>query len=698
MKNLNLSILSLFVIFGSFNLTAAEKPPKVEKYTIYVEGKRKAGEQVVQRFSDGLVKVSFIFKDNGRGPEITEEIKLDKQGFPVSYSVKGTSTLGNSINEHYQFSNGKSTWSSPVEKGERFSKTPLFYAPLNGSLEVSSLLLELLAKNKTLDMAPSGQVTQKKWGQLTVKSKNHSQKIQLVSITGLGLTPNFYWVTTGAKPKLFAFIEIGYMWLIEEEWANNLSKMEEEQKKANAELYTGMAKRLQIPLDALTVVTNAKIFNSETATVSDPTDVYVYRGRITALKPAGSPIVGATQKIDANGRLLSPGLFDMHGHLWRSEAALHVAGGVTTVRDMGNNNLELQTVIDEISHNQLLAPQVVPLGFLEGQSPFSANLGFVIKELSEAKKAIDWYAEHGYPQLKIYNSFPRDILKETVAYAHSRGMTVSGHVPAFMKAQEVVEQGYDEIQHINQVVLNFLVKPDTDTRTLNRFYLPAEQMADFDFNSSESKNFIKLLKDHKTVIDPTASVFDFIKQRDGEIAAPFTSIYEHMPTMVKRGFLQGGMKIPDEATAQKYLKSYNKMVEFIGILFKNGIPIVAGTDGLAGFTLHSELEIYVRAGMTPAQAMQVATWNGAKYTRTLNDRGTITTGKLADLVLFDGDPTKNISDVRKVAFVITRGKLIYPNDIYKDLGIKPFVENPPKIEKLIQKTISQRKAPVHHAH
>ena len=86
--------------------------------------------------------------------------------------------------------------------------------------------------------------------------------------------------------------------------------------------------------------------------------------------------------------------------------------------------------------------------------------------------------------------------------------------------------------------------------------------------------------------------------------------------------------------------------------------------------------------MTPAQAIQIATYNGAKYTNTLSDRGTIAPGKLADLILLDGDPTRNIEDIRKVAAVITRGKLIYPNEINKVLGVKPFVNNPPKLRRL----------------
>jgi imidazolonepropionase-like amidohydrolase len=155
-----------------------------------------------------------------------------------------------------------------------------------------------------------------------------------------------------------------------------------------------------------------------------------------------------------------------------------------------------------------------------------------------------------------------------------------------------------------------------------------------------------------------------------------------MPLDVQRGFRVGSMNIPDDVTAARYEKSYEKMIDFVGRMYRAGIPLVAGTDALPGFTLQRELELYVQAGMTPAQVLQIATRNAAKYTRTSNDRGSIAPGKLADLVLFDGDPTTNISDIHKVALVITQGKMILPSEVDTALGIKPFVENAPTLKVL----------------
>ncbi len=652
------------------------------RYVITVDRGKPAGEQVVEHLADGLTRVHFIFKDNGRGPELDEQFRVAADGTFSEYHVKGTSTYGAPVDEHFVRKGDQAEWHSTTEKGEKAVSGPALYVPLNSSFEASFRSVSALAlrSDGRLPLLPSGALTQRVLDETEVSLQGRTQSVRLLALTGLGLSPQFCWVTLGSTPRLFAFIVPGSMVLIEEGWQAAGETLEARQQKAEAALLKDMAAKLRHPLPGLTVIRNARIFDSEKARLGAKSDVYVLRGRITAVLPAGSPMQGVDAEIDAGGRVLLPGLFDMHGHVGRWEGGLNLAAGVTTSRDMGNDNPTLQQMIDETLAGQLLSPQIVPAGFLEGESPFSSRSGFVIKTLQEAKDAVDWYVEHGYPQLKVYNSFPHELLKETVAYAHLRGLRVSGHVPAFMRAQEVVEQGYDEIQHINQVLLNFLVTPTTDTRSLERFRLPAEKVEGLDFDGKPVQDFLALLKAKHVAVDPTLSTFSFIRQRDGQMAAPWAAIADHMPPDVQRGFRVGTMNIPDDATAKRYEASYAKMVDFVGRMYRMGIPLVAGTDDLVGFTLQHELKLYVQAGLTPAQALQVATWNGATYTRTLADRGSITPGKLADLVLIDGDPTQDIEALRKVALVITQGQRISPSEVYQALGIQPFVATEPKVK------------------
>jgi imidazolonepropionase-like amidohydrolase len=638
-------------------------------------GTTKAGHQTVTRDGDGNTKVEFIFKDNGRGPELKEEFKVAKDGTYVSYHVVGTSTFGADVDESFSRTGDKAQWKSTSDKGEQSVFGTALYTSLGGTPEGLSVAFAALAKRSDgkLPLIPSGTLSMRKLVESEVTNGTQKRKVQLVALTGIGFTPTFAWATTDATPRLFAFIFPGYLQLVEDGWEKNAATLETQQKAAEKELLVSMQQRLAHPLSGTTLIKNARVFDSERATLGSGSDLLLQDGRIVAISAAGQEKRKADHVIDAKGRVLLPGLFDMHAHTSFWEGGLHLAAGITTIRDMGNDNATLQQIIAQEQAGNLLAPHIVPAGFIEGESQQSARNGFVIKDLEGAKHAIDWYHEHGYPQIKIYNSFPKAILPDTTLYAHSKGMRVSGHVPAFLRAHEVVEQGYDEIQHINQVLLNFLVDDKTDTRTLERFYLPANKVADLDFDSKPVQDFIAELVQHKTVIDPTLSTFDFIRQKDGDMSPVYAAVADNMPPDVKRGFYQGQMKIPDEATATRYEKSYAKMIEFTGRMYKAGIPLVAGTDALAGFTLQRELELYVQAGLTPSQALQVATYNGAKYARVLDDRGVVMQGKRADLVLFEGDPTKNISDIRKVALVIKGDKVYAPSEIDEALGIKPFV-------------------------
>ncbi len=655
-------------------IAAASQAAETTRYLAFVNsGRDRAGQQVVVRNGDHY-RIHYVFKDNGRGPELEEEYTVGADGTFTRYRVAGTSTYGSVVDETFSRSGDTARWKSTSDKGEQAVQGAALYSPLGGTPATFSVMIAALGKRADgkLPMIPGGTLTARTLAEAEVANGAQKRTVRLIAFTGIGFSPTTVWATTDATPRLFAYIFPGYSQLVEQGWEKNGAALEARQNAAEKELLVGFNQRLSHALPGATLIRNARVFDSERATLGSPSDVLIDGGRVIAVEPVGKNTLAAGRTVDAANRVLLPGLFDMHVHVGFWDGGLHLGAGVTSVRDMGNDNATMAQIIAQERAGSLLMPRVVPAGFIEGESPNASRSDFVVKNLDEAKHAVDWYHEHGYGQIKIYNSFPKEALAATAAYAHSKGLRVSGHIPVFLRARDAVLDGYDEIQHINQVLLNFLVTDQTDTRTLERFYLPAEKVGDLDFDSPSVRDFLALLAERKIVIDGTLATFNFIRQADGVLSQQFAAVAEHVPPDIRRSFYSAQMKIPDAKTLARYEKSYAKMIEFTGRMYRAGVPLVAGTDDIAGFTLQRELELYVEAGLTPSQALQVATYNGAKYARVLDDRGVIAPGKRADLILVDGEPTRNIADIRKVALVIKGDVAYYPAAVLEGLGVKPF--------------------------
>ncbi len=276
-----------------------------------------------------------------------------------------------------------------------------------------------------------------------------------------------------------------------------------------------------------------------------------------------------------------------------------------------------------------------------------------------------------------YNSIRPEWVKPMVAHARRLGLRTGGHVPAFMTAREAVEAGFDELHHINQVTLNFLVSRTDDTRTLLRFNLVGDKAAELKLNDQRTRDFLALLKKKGTVVDPTMVAFEGqFTQRQGQPNPSYAVVAANLPAVVQRSFLSAETEM-DDAKAKRWGASWRVMTELLRRMHAAGIPLVAGTDATAGFAFQRELELYAQAGIPAAQVLKIATWNGAKYSDRLHEIGSIEVGKRADLLLVDGDPVADIRAIRRVALVIQgqgdETRALSPAALYQAMGILPFV-------------------------
>jgi len=661
------------------NLNAIASTPK-EDFTVLLENGTVCGHLVMKHPSLNRIEVDYECVENGRGANTHEVITLTPSSSMKTYRVTGTSEMGGKIEETFTQNAHEARWRSTSEQGQvKVQGTP-FYVPMNSTYAVNSLMITALNKSpsKVLKLFPSGELRQEKLDELTLTHGKQSIKVQLLMLSGLGLKPDFFWATTGPSPRFFAFTSPGYCFFLEP-WRASLQTLKNRQSSLIDQMLAKRAKETRHPVEGTLVIKDATLFNSETGELTEPKHVYIKDGKILKISDASAEPIHADSEVDAKGQVLLPALVDMHAHINSWSASYNMANGVTTIRDMGNVNEEVQQLMRRVKDGTLLSPNIVASGLIEGKSEYANSDGIMIENLEQAKNAVDYYFNLGYPHIKIYSSFPKDIVKDIVDYSHSKGLTIGGHVPAFMSSEEAIEAGFDEINHINLLLLHLVSNEKTDSRTLDRFYLAAEKFADLDLNSHQVQHLIALLKDKHVTVDPTLAGFDFLKQRDGELSAPFVSIIDHLPPDTQREFRVGTMQIPNEETAQRYRKSYEKMVEFTGLLHREGIPIVAGTDTFAGFGLHSELALYVKAGLTPSQAIKVATFDAAKRLGTLSQFGSIEEGKRAELILVKGQPTQSIEDLRRITLVVSQGHAIYPNEIYPLIGVKPFIDEQAKV-------------------
>jgi imidazolonepropionase-like amidohydrolase len=649
----------------------ADIPASADKYSLLIMG-NPAGQQAMWTASDGALHIFFQFNDRGRGPKTTSILKFDSKGIPISETITGNDYLKSEVNETFALDAGSARWKNNAEQGEKKISAPAYYSPLNGAPAETALLARAALHNGgKIALLPEGEARVERVAELDVEAASKKKHVALYSITGLDFSPTYVWLEN--QDRFFASVDT---WgsVVPEGWESTvkplLAAQDQVKQSRSAEL---AAKLAHHPNPHGILFLHANVFDAESATILPDRDVHVSGDRIVSVTPDWAFQGGAVPAppiIDARGKTLLPGLWDMHAHVGDNDGLLNLAAGVTTVRDLANDTDTLLARRQRIADGKEIGTRIVIAGIIDGRGPFQGPTKVLVSTEAGARAAVDNYKRLGYVQIKIYSSVPPAIVPAIIDEAHKNGLRVSGHIPAEMTAAQCVKLGYDEIQHINFLVLNFFPEVK-DTNTIARLTKPGELAAGLDLTSAQVQSFIKLLQDHHTKLDLTLSIFeDQYMARIGEIPPGYKEVAARLPAQVRRGLLTQGMT-PPPGMDDTYKKSFAKMLDFAGLLYRSGLSIEAGTDSMAGFALHRELELDVKAGIPAAQVLQNATLNAAKIMSMDKDLGSITPGKLADLTLVDGDPTENISDIRKTRLVVKEGVIYYPAELYTELGVAP---------------------------
>jgi imidazolonepropionase-like amidohydrolase len=627
-----------------------------------------AGQQATWKTSDGKLHVFFQFNDRGRGPKTTTVFILDKNGNPVSEVIKGNDYLKADVDEEFSSDRETARWKNKAEQGSKTIDGNTFYVSMNGPpAELALLARAALSNGGKIALLPEGEVQVRQVSQLDLEAGGKKKHVELYRVSGLDFLPQYLWLDEAHE-----YFAAGKFWhmTIQAGWEGTEEALLAAQDRVSVARNAELAKKLAHQYAAGIVFQHANIFDAETAKIVTDQTVVIAGNRIARVGAGNMGDSPGALTIDATGKTLIPGLWDMHAHVFEGDGLMNLAAGVTTVRDLGNSIDELIARRKRIEEGTEIGTRIILAGIMDGPGPFQGPTKVLVATEAEARAAVDNYVKLGYEQIKIYSSVKPELVPAIIDEAHKAGRRVSGHIPAYMTASQCVKLGYDEIQHVNFLVLNFF--PDVkETQTRLRITEPAKLAAGLDLSSSEVQGFIQLLKDHHTMVDPTMNIFEGqYSSKPGEVSPGYTAVFKRLPVQVRRGMLNGGLQVPEGMEA-RYRESFAKMVGLVGLLYKAGVPVEAGTDYIAGFALHRELELDTQAGIPPAEVLKLATLGAARIMKRDAELGSITPGKLADVVLVDGNPAANISDIRKPVLVVKNGVVYRPSELDAELGVQP---------------------------
>jgi imidazolonepropionase-like amidohydrolase len=392
--------------------------------------------------------------------------------------------------------------------------------------------------------------------------------------------------------------------------------------------------------------------------------------------------------VDGAGQFLIPGLVDAHLHLTGSREPngsrefilpLLIANGITTVRDMGGYLESLKPLRDDIKRGKRVGPQIFFAGpYLDG-SPPSFQPSLVVTSATQASEDVHTLVQQGVDFIKVQSILNRDGYFAIAASAKREHITFVGHVPDRVTAFEASDAGQKSIEHLTGVLRSCssdeprLIRQQTQAAPK---YMTASGAHSREIAwqralaaTQSDRNTAKLIAAfvrNRTWQTPTLILLREDAYPTAEARSATDDTLKYVPRSIAQNWQRAAQKQDEFATQAEFTlreKLLARSMQVVQQMEAAGVPIMAGTDSAApyvvpGFALHEELGLMVRAGLSPMQALQAATKDPAEFLGKLETQGTIEKGKMADLVLLDGDPLRGIANIEKIRSVFVRGKRV----------------------------------------
>jgi imidazolonepropionase-like amidohydrolase len=602
---------------GALLVSLIDRPVGRETYSIRQDG-------------DGIVFTGDLdLTERGSRLQVSSSLRAGSDLTPTEFSVKGKSYRFVNVDAAVKVAGGMATVTNLGETKTFEAPRRFFTAQSYAPLSARALLIrywERHGRPATIPVLPGPRD---------------------VRIASRGTDP----IVTGGRPQTLRRFDIdGVVWGRETVWLDDedrlaaiVSRIHILPIEAVREDLTAAIPVLQSwsNADRAYVLAGARLIDGTGRPPVDDAVMVVRDGRIASAGPRSAVTIPSGMRvIDVTSATIVPGLWDMHAHVAQIEwLPAYLAAGVTTFRDMGGEQPFLTAIRDAIVSGKGLGPRVLLAGLVDGDA--AGAFGAVVAATPEQGRAVvDRYKAAGFNQMKLYSLLQPEVVTAINARAHELGMTVTGHVPTSLGLTRAVEAGMDHVAH-----------------------LPING----DPQSPQTRATIELLARHKTVIDPTLPWNELLGHAPETPLESFEPGFAHAPPALVANY-RSVKNDTDAAAAKRRVRESQTMVK---ALFDAGVPIVAGTDGgLPGYSLLRSIEMYVEAGMTPMQAIESATRVPAESMGLAKDAGTIEPGKRADLIVLNADPLAQISNIRKLRWVVANGRVLEPAKLWAAAGFQ----------------------------
>jgi imidazolonepropionase-like amidohydrolase len=401
--------------------------------------------------------------------------------------------------------------------------------------------------------------------------------------------------------------------------------------------------------------------------------------------------------IDASGKFIIPGLIDIHAHYndWMGE--MFLAGGVTTIKDVGNDVDWIAAVSAQVEQGKIRGPRIFYVGNGLDTPPPTRDHFVGLTSPGMAASAVDILHGRGAVAIKVREHITAELLKAITAEAHKYGMPVTGHVRR-ISAYEAALAGIDGLEHasgIVQATMDPSIKLSLDNLEQYEKYV-AERKAYSLIDPHKAAELVDLLVSRKVALIPTMSGWwrmatirrDDFALEDAVYAR--NPLLAYVPEDVRKIWSTSALyKLDKQDDLAQVRSGYKHVQDILRRQYAKGGAVLAGSDtfvSIPGLSLQRELVFLVDSGFTPMQAITIATRDNARFLGKSTDLGIVTEGKLADLVVIKGDPLADIKNTQQVLVVIKNGQVM-DTSYHADYSIptpRPNLTRPLWIERQLE--------------